>query len=107
MKRISIVIFLFAIPAFAEAKFELKQLQGVWWSDPGNPTADFSIEGNQVWLDFDSQYHPCKVEGDVLVFDLGDLGLAENRIVSLEGNELVLEHLETKQKRRLTRSAQP
>ena len=83
------------------AQFELKQLQGAWWSDSASPTADFSIAGDQVWLDYDSQYHPCKVEGDVLAFDLGDLGLVKNRIISLKGNKLVLEHLETRQRRRL------
>jgi hypothetical protein len=103
MKKASILIFLVAVSAFAAMQFELKQLQGAWWSDPANPTADFSIAGNEVWLDYDSQYHPCRLEGDVLVFDLGDLGFVKNRIISLKGDKLVLEHLETKQKRTLIR----
>ncbi len=107
MKKIPALIFLITISAFAASKVELGQLQGAWWSGPANPTADFSIEGNQVWLDFDSQYHPCRIEGDVLVFDLGDLGLVKNRIISLKGDKLVLEHLETKQKRTLTHAKQP
>lgn len=50
------------------ATYGLDQLQGAWWSDFKNPTADFAINGNLVWLDTDSQYHPCRVEGDRLVF---------------------------------------
>ena len=107
MKNISILIFLFAISALASSTLDLKQLQGAWWSDSANSTADFSIEGSQVWLDYDSQYHPCRIEGDVLVFDLGNLGLLKNRIISLKCDKLVLEHLETKHARTLTRAKQP
>ena len=108
MKKTSLLVFVVSISACFAAKVGIEDLQGAWWSDSGNPTADFAIQGNQVWLDYDSQYHACKVEGDVLVFDLGeDLGLVRNRIVSLEGDELVLEHLETKREYTLTRAKQP
>ena len=93
---------LFVTSAFSAEKFELTKLQGAWWSDPTNPTADFFIQGDQVWLDYDSQYHPCRIEGDVLVFDLGDLGYVRNRIISLTDNKLVLENIETRQRRTLT-----
>jgi len=45
LKKNAILILLITISTFAAAKFELKQLQGAWWSDSANPTADFSIEG--------------------------------------------------------------
>jgi hypothetical protein len=102
MTKIAIFIFLIVTSAFAAEKYELTQLQGAWWSDHTNSTADFSIDGEQVWLDYDSQYHPCRIEGDVLIFNLGDLGYVRNRIISLVGNKLVLEHIETKQRRTLT-----
>ena len=95
-------LFLIVASAFSAEKYEVSKLQGAWWSDPANPTADFSIQGDQVWLDYDSQYHPCRIEGDVLVFDLGDLGSVRNRIISLSENKLVLEHIETKRRRTLT-----
>lgn len=99
---VTLMFILIFTSAFPAEKYGLTELQGAWWSDPTNPTADFSIEGDQVWLDYDSQYHPCRVEGDVLIFDLGDLGYVRNRIISLEGNKLVLEHIGTNQRRTLT-----
>jgi len=107
MARISVFILLFVTSAFAAESYEIAQLQGAWWSDPANPTADFSIAGDQVWLDYDSQYHPCRVEGDVLIFDLADLGLVRNKIISLKGNMLILENIKTKQRRTLTHVKQP
>ena len=98
--------FMVFASAFSAEKYELTELQGAWWSEPANPTADFSIQGDQVWLDYDSLYHPCRIEGDVLVFDLGDLGYVRNRIISLTGNKLVLEHIATKQRRVLTNEKQ-
>ena len=99
---VTAAFFMVLASAFSAEKYELTELQGAWWSDPANPTADFSIQGDQVWLDYDSQYHPCRIEGDVLVFDLGDLGYVRNRIISLADNKLVLEHIETKRRRTLT-----
>ena len=71
----------------------LDALQGAWWSDPEAPTADFAIHGEEIWLDFDSAYHPCRIAGgDTLVYDLGpDLGTIRRRIVSLDEDGLVLE----------------
>jgi len=89
--------------ALAAPEFDLKQLQGSWWSDPGNQTSDFSIDGDKVWLDFDGEYHPCRIEGDILIFELGH-GLVENRIISIEGDRLVLEYPPTKERTVLTRA---
>jgi hypothetical protein len=106
---ISVVVVLFSVSLFsvslsAAPKFTLKQLQGAWWSDPGNPTADFAIHGDQVWLDFDSGYHPCKIEGDILIFELGpDIGSVKNKIISVKGDRMVLESVATKERRTLTR----
>lgn len=78
------------------ASYSLDQLQGAWWSDFKNPTADFAINGNRVWLDTDSQYHPCRVEGDRLVFDLSEgQGTVVHKIVSIENDTLLLEHVLT------------
>lgn len=102
---LSIVAMLASLPLFAASKFKIEQLQGAWWSDLTNPTADFGIQGDQVWLDLDSGYHPCKIEGDVLVFELGpEIGSVRNRIVSIKGDQLVLENLDSKKKWSLTRS---
>ena len=78
------------------ASYSLDHLQGAWWSNFNNPTADFAISGNRVWLDSDSQYHPCTVEGDRLVFDLrGDQVTVVHKIVSIENDTLLLEDVVT------------
>jgi hypothetical protein len=110
MRRISVFLsmamMLVSTSLFAAPKFEIKRLQGAWWSDLKSPTADFAIQGDQVWLDTDSGYHPCRIEGDVLVFDLGgERGPVKNRIISLKGDHLELEHIATKKKWSLTRAA--
>jgi hypothetical protein len=91
------------LTVYAANDFKIEQLQGAWWSDLKNPTADFAILGDEVWLDFDAQYHPCKVEGDILIFDLGDGEIVRSRIVSLQGDRLVLETPEGGERRTLTR----
>jgi hypothetical protein len=91
------------LSAHAATDFRVEQLQGAWWSDLQNPTADFAIHGNEVWLDFDSQYHPCRVEGDILIFDLGGGEFVRSRIVSLQGDRLVLQTPEDAEERILTR----
>ena len=74
------------------ASYSLDQLQGAWWSDFKNPTADFAINGNSVWLDSDSRYHPCRIEGDRLVFELsGGQGAVVNKIVNVGNDTLLLE----------------
>ncbi len=104
LASLSIMAILVCLPLSAAAKFEIKQLQGAWWSDFKNPTADFGIEGEKVWLDIDSKYHPCRLEDDVLIFELGpEIGSVKSRIVSIKGDSLVLENLITKQKSFLTR----
>ncbi len=105
MKKIfPIPFWVIAALAFAAPKVDLNQLQGAWWSDLNNPTADFAIRGNEVWLDFDSQYHPFRIENDVLIFELGgDLGNTKQRIVSIDGDQLVLESLDAKKRTIYTR----
>jgi len=76
--------------------YRLDQLQGSWWSDFKNPTADFAINGNSVWLDSDSRYHPCRIEGDRLVFELsGGQGAVVNKIVNVGNDTLLLEDVVT------------
>ncbi|HET7006449.1 MAG TPA: hypothetical protein VFK65_13185, partial [Candidatus Binatia bacterium] len=78
------------------ALYSLDQLQGAWWSNFNNPTADFAIKGNLVWLDTDSQYHPCRIEGDRLVFDLpGGQGAVIQKIVGVGNDTLLLEDVVT------------
>ena len=92
------------LPAHAGVEFTLEQLQGAWWSDMQNPTADFAINGNEVWLDADAKYHPCRIEGNILIFDLSGGELVRSRIVSLEGDQLVLETPAGEQSRTLHRA---
>ena len=88
----------------AQVTYSLDQLQGAWWSDYTNPTADFMIQGNEVWLDYDAEFHPCEIKGDLLIFNLGEfIGDVESRIISLSGNTLVLESLDTQNKTTYTR----
>ena len=94
----------FSTLAIASPKLTLKQLQGAWWSDPGAPTADFGIDKNQVWVDLDSKYHPCKLEGDILIFELGPDQIVKNKIISLKGDRMVLEDVTTKQRSLLNRA---
>ena len=54
--------FMVFASAFSAEKYELTELQGAWWSEPANPTADFSIQGDQVWLD--NQLIPPQNESD-------------------------------------------
>jgi hypothetical protein len=78
------------------ASYSLDQLQGAWWSNFKNPTADFAISDNRVWLDTDSQYHPCTIEGDRLVFDLPQgQGAVIHKIVSIANDSLLLEDVVT------------
>ena len=95
---LALLVLSFAIAAFAASAISIGQVQGAWWSDQRNPTADFAIHGDRVWLDADAQYHPCRIEGDILVFDLGaGQGEVRHRIVSLKGDEMVLEHMPSRQ----------
>lgn len=88
----------------AASDVTLDQLQGAWWSDPSAPTADFGIHGDQVWLDSDSAYHPCRIEEGVLIFELPpDLGQVRNSIVRHDGDRLVLRNEGTGQTTTLTR----
>jgi hypothetical protein len=105
MKRIIILSALsVSISAFAAAHVSLEQLQGAWWSDTQSPTAAFAIRSNEVWLDSDSKYHPCKIEGDILVFKLGEKkDTVKNRIISVNDNLLILENVQSKQRWRLRR----
>jgi len=83
------------ICAQKEKSYDLSDLEGAWWSDLENPTADFAIIGNEIWLDSDSNLRSCSVvDGDTLVYDLGPgVGEVRRRIVSLKDNKLVLEDL--------------
>jgi hypothetical protein len=106
MRKMSIILCLLVLwfsSGFAAPPFDLKQLQGAWWSDPGTTTADFAILEDKVWLDFDGEYHPCRIEGDILIFELPH-GSVRNRIVSIEGDRMVLEYLQTKERTVLTRA---
>jgi hypothetical protein len=83
----------------SSAKFNVKQLQGSWWASTQQPSADFGISGDQVWLDYDSQYHPCKIEGDILIFEIGnDRGFVKNKIIGITKHSLVLENVSTKKR---------
>ncbi len=88
---------MFARACPAQPMYTLDELQGAWWSDTNNPTADFAITNAEVWLDFDASYHPCSItSGDVLVFELGsENGTVEQKIISLDATTLVLESLVT------------
>ena len=103
---LAVVAGLSSLSLSAAPRFRIEQLQGAWWSDLTNPTADFGIRGEQVWLDSDSRFHSCKIEGDILIFELGPgIGPVKNRIISVKGNQMVLENLTTNEKRSLTRVA--
>lgn len=105
-KALILLAFSLSITYAAAAGYHLGMLQGAWWSSAQNPTADFAILGEEVWLDHDAAYHPCRVDGDVLSFDLGaEAGAVRHRIVSLEGDRLVLEDLKNRQRWVLMREA--
>lgn len=77
------------------AQFSIRQLQGAWWAQEPSPTAAFAIDGDSAWFDYDNNYHPVRVDGDILIFDHGPgLGLAKSRIVSLGNGRLVLQDLD-------------
>lgn len=95
-----LLVMLFS-SSFAAESYKLEQLQGAWWSDMNNITSDFGIDGDQVWLD--SLYYPCRIEGDLLIFELPDVGDIVKKIISLDGDRLVIEHQSTKQRVVLTR----
>jgi hypothetical protein len=95
-----LLVLLFS-SSFAAPPFKLEQLQGAWWSDLNNITADFGIDGDQVWLD--SLYYPCRIDGDRLIFELPDDVTVIKKIISLDGDRLVVEDEMTKQSIVLTR----
>ena len=95
MRRLLLVLLFLAGAACGDTVYRMEQIQGSWWSDPDAPTADLAISGKQIWLDFDSAYHPAWIAGgDTLTYDLGEgMGTIRHRIVSLEGDVLVLERV--------------
>lgn len=95
-----LLVMLFS-SSFAASPVELEQLQGSRWSDPDNITSDFGIHGDEVWLD--SRYYPCRIEGDMLIFELPDAISVVNRIISLDGDRLIIENQLTKETIVLTR----
>ena len=107
MNKIIVLIILYmSIPSFAVSGVTLGLLEGAWWGNFGAPSAEFAIQSDQVWLDYDSRYHPCKIDGDSLVFELGEgVGEVRNKIVSLDGNTLTLEHIRSGETRVLKRIA--
>jgi hypothetical protein len=84
-----------ALVAFASQVrvYSLSDLEGAWWPEGESPTAEFAILGDEIWLDDDSDYHPCRIEDrDTLLYDPGPgRGVIERRIVLLEADTLVLE----------------
>lgn len=97
MRKMSILFCLLAMffsSSFAAAPYTLEQLQGSWWSHPDNQMSDFGIHGNEVWID--SIYYPCRLEGDMLIFVLPDVPEIKKKIISLEGDRLVVEDQYTK-----------
>ena len=103
-RLLPLVMVWMLLPACGAAQFRIEQLQGAWWSDFQNPTADFSIRGNEVWLDSDAEYHACRIEGDILIFELSGSDEARSRIVDLQGDRLVLETPDGGSRRALTRA---
>jgi len=107
MRKTSILFCLLVMlfsSAFADPAFDLEQMRGSWWSSLDNTTSDFSLRGDKVWFEIDDQHYPCRIEGDILIFDFGPQeGELKQRIVSFEGDRLVLEYLDTKKRRVLTR----
>jgi hypothetical protein len=104
MRRMPILVWLLVMlfsSSFAAPPYTLEQLQGAWWSDPDDIHAEFGIRDNEVWID--SIYYPCRLEGDMLIFVLPDVGEIKKRIISLEGDRLVIEHQSTKRTVVLTR----
>lgn len=92
-------------PGPTAARPALEDLQGAWWSDSSNPTADFGIEGEQVWLDPEAGLNPCRIVGDTLVFDLdGGDRQVKNRMVRLAGDTLELENAMTGDRWRVIRA---
>jgi hypothetical protein len=105
MRRMPILVWLLVMlfsSSFAAPPYTLEQLQGAWWSDPDGLMADFGIHDNEVWID--SIYYPCRLEGDILIFVLPDVGEIKKRIISLEGDQLIIEHESTKTRTVLNRA---
>jgi hypothetical protein len=107
MNRLIATALIACVSLAAHAQqFTIEQLQGAWWADLDAPTAAFAISGDEAWFDYDAAYHPCRIEGDVLVFDHGpDIGMARSRIIVLERDQLVLEDLAAPYVRRAYRRA--
>jgi hypothetical protein len=100
-------LLVFCYSCHAQEMYRLEDIQGAWWSDKTSPTADFAITGLEVWLDYDSAYHPCTITTDnVLVFDLGSDGRVEHRIVRVDARTLVLENLESHEVQTYTKDEQ-
>ncbi len=99
-------LLMLACACHAQPIYTIDELQGAWWSDTSNPTADFAITNEEVWLDFDASYHPCSItNGDVLVFELGsENGTVEQKIISLDATTLVLENPVTSERVVYTRN---
>ena len=95
MKSILLLVIVFVSLSACRTPetFTIDQLQGAWWSQTQNATADFMIQGDEVWLDIDATFHPCVIKGDLLIFQMNDeIGNIENRIVRIYEDKLILEN---------------
>lgn len=79
MNKFVTLVFMFTFPAATiQAGEQLSQanshpldaLQGAWWSNCGDPAAEFRIRGNEYSGDFAGIYK-ITLTGDVLVFNDG------------------------------------
>lgn len=113
MKRLWCILLVLGLtyanhPSADSATFDIRQLQGAWWSQEPSPTVAFAIDGDEAWFDYDSNYHPVRVEGDVLIFDHGpEMGLAKSKIISVGNGRLVLQDLDDASQRRVYTLSEP
>jgi hypothetical protein len=77
--------------------YTLKDVQGYWWDNCGDPAAQFAIQGNVYFGDFAGQYK-VRVKNDTLIID-ADTGTSMEiarslRIVSIKPGRMILRNID-------------
>ena len=97
---LSLLVLLLVIPTACSAKgYDLKDIQGDWWSNCEAPAVEFSIKGAEYSGDFYDS-HPLTLEGSIINFRNGfveghsvnvSFKPREYRILSLSNDAMLLE----------------
>ncbi|QWP77049.1 hypothetical protein J5226_01185 [Lysobacter sp. K5869] len=91
----ALALAVLAAAAQAQPPYTLADVQGVWWSDCAQPAAEFGLDGDSFYGDFEGRFR-ARVERGVLRVDALDAKAPPRawRILAAGRTRLVLRSLE-------------